>query len=518
MKPAAFFALLCACLAFAGTSQAAIGVGVADNTVLGSPDGGSAYVGVLNDIGLRELRLPVKWDPARPTEIDNRRQIKALLPVAAVRGVNVAFSIQPGTATAATASPEAASRFVAFEQLVARTFPTVTDIIVGNEPNQPYFWQPQFDARGRNVSAGAYEALLAASYDALKAVNPEIDVIALGLSSRGNDDRRASGNVSTSPVKFIAGMGAAYRASGRTLPLMDELAYHPYPRRDTDPLTAGILWPNAGATNLGPRQAGGLGRVPRHGSEDVRGRPAGSTRRGGMAGGRSAADAQLLLRRRDGEADERGHSGLDLCVAGALRGVRLERRCAPLLRPAGRAEPRALAGRADAGRRVGSTVVPSRCRRCSRKPAGSASGRCASGGTRPPCKARRRPFRAAGDCRRVIRSWAFTATAGEDTRFRAGVYRLRKGRRPVHVLTERGRIEAHVTRLCASARAASRRAGTSIRSASAPKRTETARPASRAAASSSIAPTSHVRCQAPGHVRSAREAWRAASSSLAMTT
>ena len=116
--------------------------------------------------------------------------------MAAVRGVNVAFSIQPGTATAVTASPEAASRFVAFEQLVARTFPTVKDIIVGNEPNQPYFWQPQFDARGRNVSAGAYEALLAASYDALKAVNPDIDVIGLGLSSRGNDDRQASGNVS----------------------------------------------------------------------------------------------------------------------------------------------------------------------------------------------------------------------------------------------------------------------------------------------------------------------------------
>jgi len=250
MKPAAFFALLCAYLAFAGSSEGAIGVGIADDTVLGNADGGAAYVGVLNDIGLRELRMPLKWDPGRPTQIENRRQIKALLPVAAVRGVHVAFSIQPGTATAVTASPEAASRFVAFEQLVARTFPTVTDIIVGNEPNQPYFWQPQFDARGQNVSAGAYEALLAASYDALKAVNPEIDVIGLGLSSRGNDDRRASGNVSTSPVKFIAGMGAAYRASGRTRPLMDELAYHPYPRRDTDPLNAGILWPNAGATNV----------------------------------------------------------------------------------------------------------------------------------------------------------------------------------------------------------------------------------------------------------------------------
>ena len=169
--------------------------------MLGSADGGAAYVGVLNDIGLRELRLPVKWDPARPTEIENRRQIKALLPVAAVRGVNVAFSIQPGTATAVTASPEAASRFVAFEQLVARTFPTVQDIIVGNEPNQPYFWQPQFDARGRNVSAGAYEALLAASYDALKAVNP--------------DDRRHRARALLAGERRSAGLGERLHISGQ---------------------------------------------------------------------------------------------------------------------------------------------------------------------------------------------------------------------------------------------------------------------------------------------------------------
>ena len=152
MKPAAFFALLCAYLAFAGSSEGAIGVGVADNTVLGSADGGAAYFGVLKDIGLRELRLPVKWDPGRPTEIENRRQIKALLPVAAVRGVNVAFSIQPGTATAVTASPKAASRFVAFEQLVARTFPTVTDIIVGNEPKPAVLLAAAHSTRGDGTS------------------------------------------------------------------------------------------------------------------------------------------------------------------------------------------------------------------------------------------------------------------------------------------------------------------------------------------------------------------------------
>ena len=31
---------------------------------------------------------------------------------------------------------------------------------------------------------------------------------------------------------------------------MDEFAYHPYPKKDTDSLTEGYIWPNAGVTNL----------------------------------------------------------------------------------------------------------------------------------------------------------------------------------------------------------------------------------------------------------------------------
>jgi hypothetical protein len=445
MKPAASLALACACLALAGPARAGISVGVADDTVLGSADGGAAYVGVLNDIGLRELRLPMKWDPARPTEIENRRLIKALLPVAAVRGVNVAFSIQPGTATAVTASPEGASRFVAFEQLVARTFPSVQDIIVGNEPNQPYFWQPQFDARGRNVSAGAYEALLASSYDALKAVNPNIDVIALGLSSRGNDDRQASGNVSTSPVKFIAGMGAAYRASGRTRPLMDELAYHPYPRRDTDPLTVGILWPNAGATNVdrvkqavwdafhgtaqktfedGLRirldEVGWQVAVPRRmlssyfGAETVRPTT-------------EATQASIYASLVRYEACD---PSVDALLFFGLRDEpNLARWQAGLMRADGSLRPSYRSVQAVLSETGGNCVGKMRVWRHSTTVQGASASFPSE---------RRLPAR--------IRSWGFTATAGEDARFRARVYRLRKGRRPARVLTERGRIEAHVPR------------------------------------------------------------------------
>jgi hypothetical protein len=56
--------------------------------------------------------------------------------------------------------------------------------------------------------------------------------------------------VSTSPVRFLAALGKWYRSSGRTLPLMDGLSFHPYPNQATDPLDRGYRWPNAGFANL----------------------------------------------------------------------------------------------------------------------------------------------------------------------------------------------------------------------------------------------------------------------------
>jgi hypothetical protein len=45
-------------------------------------------------------------------------------------------------------------------------------------------------------------------------------------------------------------MGVAYKKSGRTRPIMDELSFHPFPSLNTDPLLKGYLWPNAGISNL----------------------------------------------------------------------------------------------------------------------------------------------------------------------------------------------------------------------------------------------------------------------------
>ena len=244
------FALACSVLALASPAQAGLTAGVVDDRPVGMADGGDAFFLLMNDVGLREVRLTVKWDPAQPATIQNESQIQGMLPVATLRGVKVVFTVQTEKARSITDSPAAPAQFATFLQQLARTFPTVKDVIVGNEPNKPRFWQPQFDAAGRSVAPAAFEALLARSYDALKAVDPTINVIGIGLSPRGNDNPKASGNVAHSPVKFIRGVAAAYRASGRTKPLMDEFSFHPYPNKDTDPLLRGYDWPNAGVPNL----------------------------------------------------------------------------------------------------------------------------------------------------------------------------------------------------------------------------------------------------------------------------
>ena len=61
------------------------------------------------------------------------------------------------------------------------------DFVVGNEPNLNRFWLPQFGADGEDAAAPAYVALLAQTYDAIKAVRPRSTVYGGALAPRGGD-------------------------------------------------------------------------------------------------------------------------------------------------------------------------------------------------------------------------------------------------------------------------------------------------------------------------------------------
>jgi len=237
-----------AALALAGPAAADLQIGVVEDGVRG-PDPG-LFLDRMSELGMSEVRVTVSWDPAAPTTIHEQQDIERMLPFAQARGIRVILSIDLASPRAVGNSAPAAAQFAAFTAQVARTFPSVKDIIVGNEPNQTRFWQPQYNPNASPAACVAYERLLAASYDALKAVDAGIAVIGVGLSPRGNDNPKATDNVSRSPVGCLRDMGAAYRGSARRKPIMDELSFHPYPRSNRDALLTGYQWPNAGVANL----------------------------------------------------------------------------------------------------------------------------------------------------------------------------------------------------------------------------------------------------------------------------
>ena len=244
------FACALAALILAAPAAADIVVGVSDDLPTGADDGGAAFYASMQDIGLRENRIAVRWDSNAPNAIANEGGLERAIAEAQARGISVVLSLYPARPRAITDAPPAAGQFAAWVAQVARRYPGVREFIVGNEPNVNFFWQPQYGPSGQALSCATYAGLLAASYDALKAVNPAISVIGVGLSPRGNDNAAARANPSTSPVRCIRDMGAAYRASKRTRPLMDELSFHPFPNLSTDPLGRGYLWPNAGLANV----------------------------------------------------------------------------------------------------------------------------------------------------------------------------------------------------------------------------------------------------------------------------
>jgi hypothetical protein len=233
----------------AANASADLQIGVADDLGFNA-DQSPWFFDSLGELGMQENRVSVPFDASAPTTIQHQASLDLYVPFATLRGVRVVFSVAPSKARALAENPNAAAQYGEYVALLARTYPTVKDFIVGNEPNQPRFHQPQFNSAGQNVSAASYYSMLAAAYDALKAVDPAIRVVGLGLSPRGNDQPNAPNNVSTSPVRFLHYLGKAYRKSGRARPIMDELAFHPYPDQDRDDLMKGYRWPNAGIPNL----------------------------------------------------------------------------------------------------------------------------------------------------------------------------------------------------------------------------------------------------------------------------
>jgi hypothetical protein len=247
-KPAAAAVLACAALLCAVSASAATGHasgaaakaatpplnwGVADDMSKYANDGGSWFYQQMAGAHLTENRWTLAWNPSNPAAITELPFLERSAPTAQAAGVHVVLALYAGSN--GTSTPDAtdhdATAFCTWAALVAATVKAwgIHDFIVWNEPNGALYWAPQDPA--------AYEALLATCYDQIHAADPNANVIGMGLSPK------KAGSSSTAPLDFLRQVGAAYRASGRTTPIMDQLALHPYP------IPSNTASPDKGYTN-----------------------------------------------------------------------------------------------------------------------------------------------------------------------------------------------------------------------------------------------------------------------------
>jgi hypothetical protein len=251
MRRLAIASMLAAVALATAPAAHAADIGANDDTGKFAPDGGAAFYARMAAMGLRQTILTVRWRPSEPDVIQHRDFLDRAVPGASSRGIRVVFAVYPYPPRELEIGVATPTAFAAYLTTLAERYPDVRQYVVGNEPNQPAFWRPQLaPTTGKVLSAARFGTFLAAGYDALKAVDPGITVVGVGLSPRGNDNPRARTNRSTSPVRFLSALGAWYRRSGRRLPLMDGFSYHPYPWTASDAPTRRYAWPNAGFADL----------------------------------------------------------------------------------------------------------------------------------------------------------------------------------------------------------------------------------------------------------------------------
>ena len=187
--------------------------------------------------GFRAVRVTSYWRPGLNRPSDEELSILRNVSDAARRnGVRVYVTVMsPGSATTPL-TQAARDDFASYTAAIVRGAPAIEHVIVGNEPNLNRFWLPQFGLDGSSASPAAYLALLAQTYDAIEDVSSSVIVYGGAVSPRGTD-RPAGLRPTHSPTTFIRGLGAAYRASGRTRRVMDAFAQHVYGDDSSEPPT-----------------------------------------------------------------------------------------------------------------------------------------------------------------------------------------------------------------------------------------------------------------------------------------
>jgi len=155
-------------------------------------------------LGANAVRVWVPWHgEVRPGAVRSVELSRAEL---AARHTTVVLAVF-GFGAQTPVSPDAQARFCGYARAALALVPHARAVVVWNEVNSRTYW------RG---TPAQYESLLARCYDELHAAARQLQVL----------DSTASAHA---PVAFLDALAAAYRASGRSRPLVDAFGHNPYP-------------------------------------------------------------------------------------------------------------------------------------------------------------------------------------------------------------------------------------------------------------------------------------------------
>ncbi|MES1247990.1 MAG: hypothetical protein ABUS54_09990 [Actinomycetota bacterium] len=187
-----------------------------------------AQMDLLAAAGFRADRITMEWSPGETALPASGRQVLENVAAAAkLDAVTLVCVVMNHGSATTPLSPTDQADFAQWAASIAAAIPSIRIFVVGNEPNTNRYWLPQFNADGSDAAAPAYESLLAQTYDALHAAAPGVTVLGGALDPRGGDNP-AGARPTHSPTVFIHDLGEAWRASGRTTPIMDGFDHHPY--------------------------------------------------------------------------------------------------------------------------------------------------------------------------------------------------------------------------------------------------------------------------------------------------
>jgi hypothetical protein len=188
-------------------------VGFDDDTLkwIPRPNG---IVGVNRDLGVDVIRITIPWrrGDARPRRVAQTYLSRAARAMTLGQRIVIAVYGRPSDAPVDAA---ARNKYCGYVRHVLAVIPRIAGAVIWNEANSPSYWPAR-------AGAPAYERLLARCWDALHRLQHPVNVI----------DSTAS---HYDAAGFIGELGAAYRRSGRTRPMVDTFGHNPYPETASEP-------------------------------------------------------------------------------------------------------------------------------------------------------------------------------------------------------------------------------------------------------------------------------------------